>query len=523
LGGILHPKWFFGFKILKDLSGNPALYVKKMKTEMTSLLRKMKKELFLLFVVVSVVFISSCGDDGFKDAINGENGGSSPSPGNSGVVSASYSLPTILDVHWESARDDLTSSSELQYRIFASTTVFSSYNEALSDGVELTGGWTLGLSSLSAYIPSATVYGWCNVFVRDEDGNITAYNGTVPISSANTPPSPGGSGHITGSSTLPLIADLSWTKASDAETPVASLRYRVFYGASPSDVNTFAHAEASGTEITSGWVNDIALIQATLPSGGNWWFNVFVMDGGGLVEGYVQERVTVLPPSANTPPSPGGTGHITGSSTVPLIADLSWTKASDAETPVASLRYRVFYGASPSDVNTFAHAEASGIEITSGWVNDIASIQATLPSGGDWWFNVFVMDGGGLVEGYVQERVTVLPPSANTPPSPGGTGHITGSSTLPLIADLSWRRASDAETPVASLRYRVFYGASPSDVNTFAHAEASGIEITSGWVNDIAMIQATLPSGGDWWFNVFVMDGGGLVERYVQERVTVLP
>ncbi|HEY1405408.1 MAG TPA: hypothetical protein VF857_02255, partial [Spirochaetota bacterium] len=130
--------------------------------------------------VVFVVFIVGCGQDKFKDTFKKEKGGNFPSPGNSGIISASYNDPSILDIRWQSASDDITSPDRLQYRIFASASVFASYAEGEASADELTAGWTLGISSLQVRVVSGAVYNWCNVFVRDDDGNISAYKGSIP-------------------------------------------------------------------------------------------------------------------------------------------------------------------------------------------------------------------------------------------------------------------------------------------------------------------------------------------------------
>jgi hypothetical protein len=107
-------------------------------------------------------------------------------------------------------------------------------------------------------------------------------------------------------------------------------------------------------------------------------------------------------------PVPGNGGVIIASNIQAYSIDLSWTKATDDETPQEELEYRVFYS-TKNDIDTVANAEAKGTEITDGWTKDIDSITASgLCQNTTYFFNVIVMDSSGFVVAYTMMSATTL-------------------------------------------------------------------------------------------------------------------
>ena len=488
-----------------------------------------------------MIFMCGCGDDGFKDAINNETGDAPPSPGNSGIISASYILPTSLDIHWQDAGDDLTSPSRLRYRVFVSMSEFASVQDAERTGVELTGGWTLGISFLRAEIPSGTIYAWCNVFVGDENDNIAAYRGVIPSPYANTPPETDGNS-LSVTSSVPLKATVSWTKASDLQTPQTSLRYRIFFSESPSNVNTFAHAEAGGTEVTSGWAYDIGTISANLPAGGTWWFNVFAMDGGGLVSGYVQKNVVVAgrtPPVVNDP--------VLRLSSRASAVDVSWTKATDpdGETPRDLLQYRLFCSTVRSVLESdLPPSSDAACDVTKGWITfDPSSDESLyftvngLASGTVYYFRVYVRDLDLMISPYGIAQIMTITVSY---PVPGGGGVISAAPKAAKKIELSWSTATDNLTAPADLLYSVFSSEITSTNNAYGDVSTYEAAITAirngsttvkletlsttvsdtGWVRNLSALSAKMDKATAYYFNVFVRDADGNISAYMPVRQT---
>jgi hypothetical protein len=474
-------------------------------------------------VIICLIFFAACGQDRFKEAIDGETGKTPPSPGNSGVISASYTDSTVFDVRWQSASDETTSPGKLQYRVFASSNVFSSYEDALDVADELTMGWTLGISSIQTRIVSGTMYNWCNVYVRDDNGNIAAYNGVIPTPYANTPPVVGGGGNISISGSFPLGTALTWAKGSDLQTPVTSLRYRVYYGTTDTSVGTFANATAPGnTQVTPDWVYDISSIQADFVSGGVYWVNVFVMDGGGLISAYAPIQVTVSP---KTPPVVNG--YLPFSALQSTIT-VNWTEATDpdGETPQNQLQYRVFCSTSASALNgaTPPATGASVWEITTGWTTDwtnsgtLSLTASGLNQGTTYYFNVYVRDLDQMISAY---GVTWYNTTTILLPTPGNGGALTLKRNRDSV-NISWTGATSTS---ATIQYRV-YRSSSNNIATYEQAETNhnGIEITNGWTSAITQIDANaLPKNTTWYFNVFVTDSNGGIAAYVTNNMVLPP
>jgi hypothetical protein len=99
-------------------------------------------------------------------------------------------------------------------------------------------------------------------------------------------------------------------------------------------------------------------------------------------------------------PVPGNGGVIIASNIQAYSIDLSWTKATDDETPQGDLEYKVFYSLS-GNIDTVANAEANGTQITSTWTRDLDSITASgLYQNTTYFFNVIVRDSSGFVVSY---------------------------------------------------------------------------------------------------------------------------
>ncbi|HNX57794.1 MAG TPA: fibronectin type III domain-containing protein [Spirochaetota bacterium] len=512
-----------------------------MKIVIISAIKNIYIRSIILSTMLIMIFMCGCGDDGFKDAINNETGDAPPSPGNSGIVAASYISPTSLDIRWQDAGDDLTSPPNLRYRVFVSMSAFSSVQEAERTGVELTGGWTLGISSLRAEISSGIVYSWCNVFVSDENGNISAYGGVIPSLYANTPPDTDGSSLAVVSS-VPLKATVSWTKASDLQSPQTSLRYRAFFSASPSNVNTFAHAEAGGTEVTSGWTGDIDTIEVNLPAGGTWWFNVFVMDGGGLVSGYVQKNVIVAdrtPPEVDDP--------VVRLSAGASAVEISWTKAddTDGETVRDLLQYRICCSTVRSVLeNDLPPPADAAIGVSRGWItfdpsndNSLYFTANGLASGTVYYFRVYVRDLDLMISPYGIAQCTTV---AGAYPVPGGGGLICAVPKAAKKIELSWSAAADDLTAPEDLLYSVFSSEITStnnaydDVSTYEAAigavrnssttvrleTMSNNASDTGWVRNITALSAKMDKSTSYYFAVFVKDADGNISAYMPVKQT---
>jgi hypothetical protein len=490
-----------------------------MKKKATSIIRICGSCVCPYFYILMMFVFLACGNDGFKSAFQKESGSNPPIPGNSGIISSSYITLTTFDVRWQQASDDTTAASNLQYRVFCAPTHFNSYDEAAATATELTSGWTLGITSLQVTIAAGSGFQWCNVYVRDENGIISAYNGVVPTPYSNTAPVAGGGGSLSVVSSLPLQATITYDKATDLQTPQTSLQYRAYYSADASNVDTFAHASASATLITVGWVFDTAAIQAILPSGGTYWFNVFVMDDQGLITAYTPAQCTVNLKTAPAIPA-NGLSFTSSSSTITV----SWPKASDpdGDTPQNQLQYRVFYSTSSAALNsTSLPTDPLAVEVTLGWTTDWSSSTALslsvggLTQGTTYYFNVYVRDYDLMISSY---GVIGYNTNAVVPPTPGGSGILVLTRNRDSV-NIAWQAAS----PIATTRYRVYYSTS-NNITTYDMAENlhNGIEVTNGWTASLFQINANaLTKNTTYYFNVFVISDENAVSAYTSASINL--
>jgi hypothetical protein len=112
----------------------------------------------------------------------------------------------------------------------------------------------------------------------------------VPVESS---PVPGNNGIITTGVVGASSIQLTWTRATDGETPQEDLAYRV-YRSDYNDIRTPGEAEANGYPVT-GWEQDrVAAVAEGLDPGTNYYFNVLVRDGDGLMAAYITVSATTL-------------------------------------------------------------------------------------------------------------------------------------------------------------------------------------------------------------------------------------
>lgn len=385
----------------------------------------MRKCLFLL--VLSVIGLSSCGDDLAEEIRKENNRFVPPVAGDGGGLTVSDIKADSFVLSWEPAKDERTPSGELRYRVYISTEdILSAYDlieesASLKKVSEVTAGWTLSISTVTvSSLTSGTDY-YCNVFVRDTDNCITPYTSTKVSLKTGEVPVPGNGGSLTAEWSTGYVK-ISWQLASDAETPQAKLLYKVFCTVpNPSDdcdsVHTYGKSEA--VEKTVGWTESIDTLSAgNLSPESIYWFNVFVKDSHGNISAY--EPVMYQTPANSAPVLSDQTIMLSSSASSQY---LSWTKAADDYSSI--VMYRVFASLDQTAVSNssavtvpVSNLDISGTstaavktvyELTSGWTSDIDKVilPAAVTSNGSAitsdtkiYFAVFARDYQGLVSAY---------------------------------------------------------------------------------------------------------------------------
>ncbi|MGL4370733.1 MAG: fibronectin type III domain-containing protein [Spirochaetota bacterium] len=326
----------------------------------------------------------SCSGDSFNETIRSETGnGDSPVPGSSGFVTAAFTSHTAISVSWQKASDDVTESVSLQYIVFASEKSFGNYDDAAANADELTSGWTEDISSIAAGTASEE-YAWCNIYVRDEDGMISPYSGTVPVLFNDNAPAAGNNGILHAAADSSGAKIIYWEKASDDVTAQTDLQYRVFKASSP-----FSDISEASSEITYGWTVDIEAL-AMPDSISDSYYNVFVRDE----EAHVSAYASCLISSSTTAPVPGGGLKAVSPISTNKIG-LQWTAASGS----AIIEYIVYYSTQQSDVATWEAASSSGTAFGT-WQSGTSVTVTGLSKSTAYYFNVFVRDDSRIVAEY---------------------------------------------------------------------------------------------------------------------------
>ncbi len=423
-----------------------------------------------------------------------------PTPGNSGTIAFASVAGTSLTVNWTKAADNNDSQSQLQYRVFYSTSNnLDSVSNVETNGTEV-GTITADIATRSVTgLNSSTTY-YFNILVQDTSGNKAIYTSGSQDTLDVTAPTPGNSGTITFASVAGTSLTLNWTKAADNTDSQNQLQYRVFYSTS-NNLDSVSNVETNGTEV--GTITaDIAIKNVTgLNSSTTYYFNILVQDTSGNKAIYTSGSQDTLDVTA---PTPGNSGTITFASVAGTSLTLNWTKAADNTDSQNQLQYRVFYSTS-NNLDSVSNVETNGTEIGS-ITADIATKNVTgLNSSTTYYFNILVQDTSGNKAIYTSGSQDTLDVTA---PTPGNSGTITFASVAGTSLTLNWTKATDNTDSQNQLQYRVFYSTS-NNLDSVSNVETNGTEV--GTITaDIATRSVTgLNSSTTYYFNVLVQDTSG--------------
>ncbi len=247
--------------------------------------------LMLLIVLSSQLYCDQA--DVYNNALKKIIAIFTPTPGDSGLITASNIGATSLTLHWTKATDNKTPQEDLEYIVYKSDADdIGTVLDAEKNGTSLC-EWTVDIDTIDVTLLSVKTSYYFNVIVKDERENKSAYTmaefGT--ISDDGLAPEPGNGGSITLNNILTNSITLSWTKATDDKTDQANLQYRAFYSTSE-NIYSVIDAEANGTSIND-WTNDIDSIAANgLMQYTHYYFNVLVLDDAGNKSAYSYSSVS---------------------------------------------------------------------------------------------------------------------------------------------------------------------------------------------------------------------------------------
>ncbi len=272
-----------------------------------------------------------------------------PTVGGGGVITFTEARENNrLPMSWTAATDNMTPSANLQYHLYYSTRVPLTNTNTLSLGTPI-GTWTTGMTSTVLTPPPewGTTY-WYNVVVRDEIGNISAYNGQQTPSWAAVPPTVGAGG-ITASSITTTTARLSWAAASDNFTPPERLRYLLYRLDNVWQVaDTMENIVAKGIPIGTWTAGMTATTAVGLNPGSFHYFNVLVMDEAGHQSFYPRLEVRTADPPDLTPPTVTSVVPAEGATNVPVNTQITvnFSELMNRQTLTTST-IKVFQGTTP--------------------------------------------------------------------------------------------------------------------------------------------------------------------------------
>lgn len=249
-----------------------------------------------------------------------------PTVGGEGVITFSEARETNrLPIAWTAATDNLTAAANLQYHLYYSQIVALTRNNTVSVGTPI-GTWTTGMTSTVLSPPQD--YQWdkpfyYNVVVRDEIGNISAYNGQQVTTWAAVPPTVGAGG-ITASDITATTARLSWAAASDNFTPPERLRYLLYRLDNVWQLaDTMENILARGTPIGTWTAGMTATTAVGLNPLSSHYFNVPVMDEAGFQSFYPRVEVITANPPDLTPPTVTSVVPAEGATNVPVNTQIT--------------------------------------------------------------------------------------------------------------------------------------------------------------------------------------------------------
>lgn len=467
-----------------------------------------RHEKLILAMVFAILFaIAGCG---------GEQDGP-PSPGV--IVDFTNITPTSLTVNWTKATDDNTLQPYLEYKVvYQIFDVIGTVDAALqsgrgvsvvienADGEEEEITWVQDNTSIDVKDLDDGIEYYFNVVVRDKYWNAAAYTPVTCKTVDITAPEPGNAGLLEISDETrdsdSMALTLSWTKASDNNTSGPDvLEYRVVFSTSNNIGSVDSALDNDMTpEDKQVWTTDINTTLSIadgyitgLPYATCHYFNVLVRDEAGNTATYQTLSQT---------PEAGEDGLLTISDEGTDSLRLNWAKATDSENDASLIDYRVVYSAS-DNINSIEDAEAND-EADFGWQRDIDYKDISLPSDGNYFFNVLVRDIAGIK--------TIYKAITNAPLPSGG---LSISDAQPESLTLSWSPAEDNGSDASTLSYKVAQS-SDDNIQTVEEIETLGNgSVIKDWTNNLETIDITgLDAGTDYYFNVLVRDATGHLAAY---------
>ncbi|MFZ0323024.1 MAG: hypothetical protein WAN48_02710 [Actinomycetes bacterium] len=420
----------------------------------------------------STLFADGRGPGGFLRAYDSSSGSQLWARRFDGDVQAAVATDTVVYVggHFQNVRLTGTSLNEFRNHLAA-------FDAATGE----TDGWNP--SANSSYGVYAMAWSPQHVMAGGDFTkiNFLPHSGLVQFSGGDTDP-PTAVTDATATSTFKGRVDLTWSQSRDSDSSTVTYRvYRRPVGGSFSLIGSVSGPTGGSSPVTFS--------DAAASIGSDYEYQVRAADPVYLSPpGNIAGPVTVAGDQL-APDAPSG---VAATSTVPGVADVSWTASGDVDD--TSLTYTVVRHNGTNDVTV-----GTVVGPTTGTV----SLSDSFASGGTVTYTVGADDGTSSSPwSDPSDPVTVAKDSAS-PSVPTG---LAVSSPSTNQVSVSWNASTDSDTPQSALSYRVYrkssgasgtgtlVGTTDSGVTSFTDTLANGILPDKGYTYYVAATDGPLSS-----------------------------
>ena len=393
-----------------------------------------------------------------------------------GLISATGSGPSSIDLTWAAATDDFSPPSAIVYDVYVAATPGAEDYSAPSFTTP-PGTTTYTVAGLKAVSTYSFV-----VRARDAAGNRDANTVEKTASTGGDTTPPTFAGLVSATATGPTTIRLAWADASDAVSLPGAIRYRVYQASSPG-----AEPFAAPILTTAGGANAAVVngLQPVTP----YYFVVRALDEAGNEEKNTVEKTATTAADVTAPTFAGCASFIEQSASSALA---TWGPASDDVTTPPGLVYEVYLATTPGGeplLPTATTAAGASSYLFTG-----------LTPSASYYVICRARDAAGNVDKNSVEKSATLPADV-TPPVFGGATGVTAPSTTSLT--VRWTAATDDVTPPAGIQYLICMS------TTAGSCSGGGFTVSASVTGATSYTFSGLTPTGRYYFVVRAQDAAG--------------
>ncbi len=384
-----------------------------------------------------------------------------------GVSGLTVQSSTAVLVQWAAGTDDVSTPGQLVYDIYRSTVPFVfPLSAPVIAAPQYTSGAGATSFSATGLTPDTTYY--FHVRARDQAGlrSTNAVQLNAKTDKDVVKPTFAGVNAVNQTSSTSLQA--TWLLATDDTTPSNLITYQVCWSTiAPAAVggcdDTFVALATTAANATS--YTATGLIPNNVGAAHTYYFVVRAVDAYGNVD---TNTNTIGQTTLNDTTKPVFAGATTVDSVTFSSARVNWAVATDDYTVAANMKYRLC-------ITQVAGGCNAGAFVTAQTVTNVTNYTfSSLTPNTQYYWVVRAEDQAGNVNTTNENvQVTATTNQETTPPTFAGLTGVTVPAGSPGASglQLAWNAGSDTYTPVTSLVYDIYTGASlPLSAPTYAAA-----------------------------------------------------